>query len=90
MRGCVFLTEQMKEIRYAALLHDFGKVGVREDVLVKAKKLYPLQMEVIRTASITYAAHRRPVGARSAVPAGEREGRICEAAAPFERELEKE
>ena len=36
-----FLAEQMKEIRYAALLHDFGKVGVREDVLVKAKKLYP-------------------------------------------------
>ena len=38
----------MKEIRYAALLHDFGKVGVREDVLVKAKKLYPLQMELVK------------------------------------------
>lgn len=38
-----FTREQMKEIRYAALLHDFGKVGVREEVLVKAKKLYPLQ-----------------------------------------------
>src|SRR5579859_2545612 len=38
-----FSREQMKEIRYAALLHDFGKVGVREEVLVKAKKLYPLQ-----------------------------------------------
>jgi HD-GYP domain-containing protein (c-di-GMP phosphodiesterase class II) len=37
-----FSREQMKEIRYAALLHDFGKVGVREEVLVKAKKLYPL------------------------------------------------
>jgi hypothetical protein len=24
------------------LLHDFGEVGVREEVLVKAKKLYPL------------------------------------------------
>jgi response regulator RpfG family c-di-GMP phosphodiesterase len=31
----------MKELRYAALLHDFGKVGVREEVLVKAKKLPP-------------------------------------------------
>jgi HD-GYP domain-containing protein (c-di-GMP phosphodiesterase class II) len=40
--------EQMKEIRYAALLHDFGKVGVREEVLVKAKKLYPLQMELVK------------------------------------------
>lgn len=38
-----FSCEQMKELRYAALLHDFGKVGVREEVLVKAKKLYPLQ-----------------------------------------------
>jgi HD-GYP domain-containing protein (c-di-GMP phosphodiesterase class II) len=42
-----FSYEQMKEIRYAALLHDFGKVGVREDILVKAKKLYPLQIELI-------------------------------------------
>jgi len=42
-----FSPEQMKEIRYAALLHDFGKVGVREEVLVKAKKLYPLQMELV-------------------------------------------
>jgi response regulator RpfG family c-di-GMP phosphodiesterase len=38
-----FSREHMKELRYAALLHDFGKVGVREEVLVKAKKLYPLQ-----------------------------------------------
>jgi len=38
-----FSREQMKELRYAALLHDFGKVGVREEVLIKAKKLYPLQ-----------------------------------------------
>ena len=42
-----FAPEQMKEIRYAALLHDFGKVGVREEVLVKAKKLYPTQMNLV-------------------------------------------
>ncbi len=42
-----FSPEQMKEIRYAALLHDFGKVGVREEVLVKAKKLYPMQIDLI-------------------------------------------
>ena len=46
--GSHFDYEQMKEIRYAALLHDFGKVGVREEVLVKAKKLYPLQMELVK------------------------------------------
>lgn len=38
-----FSREQVKELRYAALLHDFGKVGVREEVLIKAKKLYPSQ-----------------------------------------------
>jgi HD-GYP domain-containing protein (c-di-GMP phosphodiesterase class II) len=46
--GTHFDAEQMKEIRYAALLHDFGKVGVREDVLVKAKKLYPGQMDIVK------------------------------------------
>ena len=43
-----FTRDQMREIRYASLLHDFGKVSVREEVLVKAKKLYPAQMELIR------------------------------------------
>ena len=43
-----FTREQMKEIRYAGLLHDFGKVGVREEVLVKAKKLYPDQLNIVQ------------------------------------------
>lgn len=46
--GTHFSRDQMREIRYASLLHDFGKVGVREEVLVKAKKLYPSQLELIR------------------------------------------
>ena len=46
--GELFFNErQMREIRYASLLHDFGKVGVREQVLVKAKKLDPLRLELI-------------------------------------------
>jgi len=40
--------DQMKEIRYAALLHDFGKVGVREHVLVKAEKLYPNEVALLK------------------------------------------
>ena len=47
-RTVKFSREQLREIRYAGLLHDFGKVGVREQVLVKAKKLYPLQLELVR------------------------------------------
>jgi HD-GYP domain-containing protein (c-di-GMP phosphodiesterase class II) len=43
-----FTRNQIQELRYASLLHDFGKVGVREDVLIKAKKLYPHQLELIR------------------------------------------
>ncbi|EMJ95742.1 HD domain-containing phosphohydrolase [Leptospira alstonii] len=43
-----FSKEQIKEIRYASLLHDFGKVGVREKVLVKSKKLEDYQLELIR------------------------------------------
>ena len=47
-RSVRFSREQLREIRYAGLLHDFGKVGVREQVLVKAKKLYPLQLALIQ------------------------------------------
>ncbi len=43
-----FTADEMKEIRYASLLHDVGKVTVREKVLVKAKKLYPEQLEMIK------------------------------------------
>lgn len=43
-----FNHEQMREIRYAALLHDFGKVGVREEILLKAKKLYPHELDLVR------------------------------------------
>lgn len=43
-RGLSFTSEQLQEIRYASLLHDFGKIGVREPVLVKAEKLYPAEL----------------------------------------------
>jgi HD-GYP domain-containing protein (c-di-GMP phosphodiesterase class II) len=42
-----FSSQQLRELRYASLLHDFGKVGVREEVLVKAKKLAPGRLEVL-------------------------------------------
>ncbi len=43
-----FSREDIREIRYASILHDFGKVGVKEEVLVKAQKLYPHQLELVR------------------------------------------
>lgn len=42
-----FSKDQIREIRYASLLHDFGKVGVREEVLTKAKKLYSYEINNI-------------------------------------------
>jgi HD-GYP domain-containing protein (c-di-GMP phosphodiesterase class II) len=54
-----FDPDQLREIRYAGLLHDFGKVGVREQVLVKAKKLYESDLALIRQrqAFIKRTAH---------------------------------
>ena len=43
-----FSEEHIREVRYAALLHDFGKIGVPEAVLVKANKLSDERLEVIR------------------------------------------
>ncbi len=45
--GVKFTSDARTELRYAALLHDFGKVGVREHVLVKANKLYPDELALL-------------------------------------------
>jgi HD-GYP domain-containing protein (c-di-GMP phosphodiesterase class II) len=42
-----FSRDDLTQIEYAGLLHDFGKVGVREHVLVKAKKLYEHERELV-------------------------------------------
>ncbi len=47
-RGVRFEASALQQLRYAALLHDFGKVGVRENVLTKADKLQPHQLELLR------------------------------------------
>jgi HD-GYP domain-containing protein (c-di-GMP phosphodiesterase class II) len=46
--GTMFTQDQLRELRYAALLHDFGKVGVREHVLVKAHKLYETELAALQ------------------------------------------
>ncbi|HEY8089871.1 MAG TPA: HD domain-containing phosphohydrolase [Polyangiaceae bacterium] len=47
--GASFTMEDLRELEYASLLHDFGKIGVREKVLVKAKKLYEERLELVRS-----------------------------------------
>lgn len=49
-----FTRRDLTELEYAALLHDFGKIGVREQVLVKAKKLYPHELDQV-AARFAYA-----------------------------------
>lgn len=58
-----FTRDEMQELRYAALLHDFGKVGVREEVLVKANKLYPADLAIVESR---FEAIRLSTMARSA------------------------
>ncbi len=48
-KDAMFSREDLRELEYASLLHDFGKIGVREKVLVKAKKLYDEELELIRS-----------------------------------------
>jgi HD-GYP domain-containing protein (c-di-GMP phosphodiesterase class II) len=65
-RDVKFTREQIKELRYAAMLHDFGKVGVREEVLIKSKKLPPFLWERVearfdlikRTMEVDYYKER--------------------------------
>lgn len=47
-RNLLLTPEHIREVRYAALLHDFGKIGVPEAVLVKANKLADDRLEVLQ------------------------------------------
>ncbi|HEX4383192.1 MAG TPA: HD domain-containing phosphohydrolase, partial [Myxococcales bacterium] len=75
--------QERQELRYAALLHDFGKVGVRENVLVKANKLEPLELENLRGRFETIyvqeelAAERLKVQMLLSTPPDEGRGRIA-------------
>lgn len=42
-----FTRARLRQLRYAALLHDFGKIGVRESVLAKRNKLSDDRLEAI-------------------------------------------
>lgn len=61
-----FTDAEMKQLRYAGLLHDFGKVGVSEETLVKRNKLPPVleaqvkgRFALIKRTLDAEAAHAR-------------------------------
>jgi HD-GYP domain-containing protein (c-di-GMP phosphodiesterase class II) len=47
LKAVEFTPSQLRELRYASLLHDVGKIGVREEVLQKEKKLHSHELETI-------------------------------------------
>jgi len=47
LRDLAFTPAQLRELRFASMLHDVGKIGVREEVLQKEKKLHPHELETI-------------------------------------------
>ncbi len=49
LRDIQFTPKQLQELRYASLLHDFGKISVHESVLLKPKKLFEEELLLIRT-----------------------------------------
>ncbi len=53
-----FTLLEIKEVRYAGLLHDFGKIGVREKILIKTHKLDPYYFEGVRDRLILLKSER--------------------------------
>ena len=81
--------DELRELRYAAVLHDFGKVGVREQVLVKARKLSPGARALLRSrfeqAILSAAAQIWEAAARG----DRRGGALAEELARRREELEE-
>jgi HD-GYP domain-containing protein (c-di-GMP phosphodiesterase class II) len=59
--GARFSAEELRELRYAALLHDFGKVAVRESVLTKALKLFDEELVTLRGRFLLARASHRAI-----------------------------
>lgn len=47
-RGETFNDDELREIYYAGILHDVGKIGIKEDVLTKRTRLSERRMDVVR------------------------------------------
>ncbi|OHD20052.1 MAG: hypothetical protein A2Y34_08080 [Spirochaetes bacterium GWC1_27_15] len=54
-----FSVTDLQSIKYAGLLHDFGKIGVNEKILLKAKKLFSEELSniEIRMELLKYTFH---------------------------------
>jgi len=89
-----FTQQQLEELRYAGLLHDIGKVYVRAEVFLKAKKLYNHHLKLIeerfdfvrRTLEAEY--NRRKLDLMLAHPGADMSQRFGEIDSAHRRELD--
>lgn len=56
-----FSADELTELHYAALLHDFGKIAVREDVLQKSARLPQMHLELVAQRFETIKALAYPL-----------------------------
>jgi len=87
-RDTHFSSQQLKELRYAGLLHDFGKIGVRENILTKSHKLAPAHFQIVKDRVLLLQAARK-LAAAEAKFALLQSGGVAQIAA-IESELETE
>ncbi|MCB9741508.1 MAG: GAF domain-containing protein [Alphaproteobacteria bacterium] len=71
-----FTEEDIEELHYASILHDFGKVGVPEHVLLKADKLHPWELEGLELRFRIAALQTKLEGVQLRVADGEVTSRI--------------
>jgi HD-GYP domain-containing protein (c-di-GMP phosphodiesterase class II) len=81
--------EELRELRYAAVLHDFGKVGVREEVLGKARKLPSGVRELVRSRVDQAILSASAEIWEKAMREGLREGQVARRLSERWAELEK-
>jgi HD-GYP domain-containing protein (c-di-GMP phosphodiesterase class II) len=56
-KNVYFSDDELLAIRYSALLHDFGKIGITENVLTKSEKIMLSEFEIIKERFETIRYH---------------------------------
>ncbi|HEY0072578.1 MAG TPA: GAF domain-containing protein, partial [Abditibacteriaceae bacterium] len=66
-KDVTFTSQEMRELSYAGLLHDFGKIGVREKILTKSHKLEPNYFQGVRDRLVILARDIEKAGAEQKI-----------------------
>src|SRR5436190_1769949 len=82
LRQTYFTPAQLRELRFAAMLHDIGKIGVKEEILRKQKKLFPHELALI---SMRLKLMRTQMMLRQQVDGGDYEPAISRIDSVWER-----